>query len=141
MQVLYCIQNEEGGDAMKARVFVLDVIQNDTRIVEVDGDELDDYFYKELDCNIFDVAVRKVGDVRYDIFCDDMGLLKEDPVVSAIDQNGKPMLVGNLLLANHDDQGRTASLSLEAVENIYRHIAVLRSPEKYSGQKVLICEH
>ena len=125
---------------MKARVFVLDVIQSDTRIVEIDSDELED-FYKELDCHIFDVAVRKVGDVRYDIFCDDIGLLKEDPVVSAIDQDGKPMLVGNLLLANHDDQGRTTSLSLDDVENIYRHIAVLRSPSRYLGQKVLVCEY
>ena len=122
-----------------ARVFVLDVIQNEVRMVEVD-EELDD-FYEQLSCKVFDVAKRKVGDVYYDIYCDDMGLLKEDPVVSAIDQDGKPMLVGNLLLANHDDHGRTTSLSLKDVENIYRHIAVLRSPEKYSGQKVLVCEY
>lgn len=35
-----------------------------------------DGYYKALDCDIIDITMRTVGNKRYDIICDDEGLLK-----------------------------------------------------------------
>lgn len=92
----------------KARVLVLDVKKPDIRQVTVG--ELADY-YEQLDCDCFDIARRQIGERYYDIFCDDIGLFKEGAIVSAIDDHDQPMLVGNLLIANHDAEGNTISLT------------------------------
>lgn len=92
----------------KARVLVLDVKKPDVRQVVVE--ELADY-YEQLACDTFDIARRQIGERYYDIFCDDIGLFREDAVVSAIDDHDNPMLVGNLLIANHDADGNTTSLT------------------------------
>lgn len=74
-------------------------------------------FYRELGCETFDIATRKIGGTYYDMFVDDIGFFK--PLhVSAIDKNCKPMLVGNIVFANHDDQGNTTDLSEEDIEKI-----------------------
>lgn len=88
------------------------------------GECIDDY-YKHLGCSCFDIAHRKIGNKYYDIFCDDEGLFKEDFIFSAIDPSGTGMLVGNLIFANHDDQGNTTDLTEDDVHNIMRntHIA------------------
>lgn len=92
----------------KARVLVIDTKKPDVRQVVVE--ELADY-YEQLDCDTFDIARRQIGERYYDIFCDDIGLFLEDAIVSAIDDHDKPMLVGNLLIANHDADGNTTSLT------------------------------
>ena len=93
-------------------------------------EELDDY-YKHLECDCMDVANRLIGDKRFDIWVDDAGLLKEDPIISAVTSRSieghiyyEPMLAGNLIIANHDSAGNTTSLSREDVEMILDHILV-----------------
>lgn len=94
---------------------------------EVQCGSLDD-FYKHLECDCFDIAHRKVGGKKsYDIFVDDMGLLKDNPIPTALDSRFKPMLVGNLIFANHDNEGNTTSLSDEDIEYI-------------KGCKVWVCD-
>lgn len=84
---------------------------------EVECDGLDDY-YRYLECDCFDIANRSVRGVRYDIFVDDIGLFAEDPKITACDPEGRRMLVGNLIFANHDSEGNTTSLTDEDVERI-----------------------
>ena len=60
---------------------------------------------------LIDITRRKVGGKYFDIIVDDEGLFAEKPTVSAIDSNGDPALVGNLLFCNHDGQGGETSLS------------------------------
>ena len=103
-----------------AKVLVLDV--NNQKIYEAECVELED-FYKHLDSGCFDIVNREIGGVRYDIFCDDVGLFREDPIVSAVDRDTyAPRLVGNLVFANHDDQGETTSLSNDDVIRILSQI-------------------
>ena len=84
---------------------------------KIECGNLDDY-YKYLECDCFDIANRKIGGKRFDVFVDDEGLLKENPIPTAINGSGNVMLVGNLIFANHDYEGNTTSLSDDDIEII-----------------------
>lgn len=121
-----------------ARLLLLDIYED--RIQEVECNELDDY-YKYLRCDCFDIARRKLDNKYFDIFVDDEGLLKDDPIVSAITIKREPMLVGNLIFANHDGQGNTVSLSDEDIKLIKSHIldmSVIKGSEVVRIGKVAV---
>ena len=122
-----------------ARVLVLD-IEGDVRVAECS--ELDD-FYRELKATIFDIATRKIGGKYFDIFCDDMGLYREKPIVSAVDSKDEPMLVGNLIFANHNDKGETTSLTDEDVQLISQNIFVAVTSDGKTSRvwPVVRCEY
>ena len=87
---------------------------------------LDDY-YKHLKCDCIDIPTRKVGTVVFDVICDDNGLLIENPVVSAVDKNLRPMLVGNLLFSHHDKAGETTSCIESDMVNLQRHLITVHN--------------
>lgn len=69
-----------------------------------------------LGVDIFDIVSRQIGNDKaaiYDIYVDDCGLLKGNPIVSAFDSKGVPHLVGNLLVARHNDDGEQIPLTDE----------------------------
>ena len=80
-----------------------------------------DGYYEMLDCTTIDIVSRKIGNKYYDIVCDDEGLFAENAIVSAFDEKGQPMLVGKLLICNHDGQGNEAGLTQEDIQNIEKH--------------------
>ena len=121
-----------------ATVLVLDVKDNDVKPVQCS--ELDD-FYRELDADVFDIASRKIGGKYYDIFCDDMGLYREDPVISAISPKMEPMLVGNLVFANHDDAGETTSLTEDDMDRIVHNLFLIRQVGDDKEHMVVMCEY
>ena len=59
-------------------------------------------FYKLLNCDMIEITPRRIGrDNRlYDIICDEEGLLKGAPTVSAYATDDEPVLVGSLLIVN-----------------------------------------
>lgn len=121
------------------RVLVLDVENNTTREVEISDDITT--IYRELGCDVFDIANRKIGDRRFDIFCDDIGLFRDEPIVSAINADDfSPMLVGNLLFANHDSEGRTVGLTDEDVAMIRSNIAMVVSSKRGDPWMVGCCD-
>ena len=79
-------------------------------------------FYKLVDCGCIDIVERKIGNKIYDIVCDDEGLLKMNSNPSMIDKKGNIMLVGNLLICHHDEDGNLTSLEKGDVENIENNI-------------------
>ena len=92
---------------------------NEFTSVEI-GEGIDDY-YKYLECSTFDIATRNVGGKYFDIFCDDEGLFKENPKITAMSPTGRVMFVGNLIFANHDAEGNTTSLTKEDVDRIMQN--------------------
>lgn len=125
-----------------AKLLLLDVYEECMldQVKEIEIEELEDY-YKYLKCDAFDIATRKVGDKYYDIFVDDCGLFVEHPKVSAVDEDTyEPMLVGNLILANHDSEGNTTSLSDDDFENIKKHILLAHMSDG-SGRWTLVCKY
>lgn len=69
--------------------------------VEVDDSNFENY-YTLLNIDTYDIVTRTIGGKEYTIVCDDEGLLKESPRISAIDKEQKPMLVGNLFICKTD---------------------------------------
>ena len=78
------------------KMLLLDVQNNDVKVVEADG--LEDY-YKYIGCSVIDIVRRRIGDLTVEIVCDDEGTFVEHPKVSAVDIVGQPCLYGNLLVA------------------------------------------
>ena len=95
------------------RGFLIDVQKSNPYIAEIDG-SLSSY-YQILGCDTFDITSRRIGENYYDIYCDDEGLLKSNPIVSAISSDRQPMLVGNLFVTKTNDEGETISLTDEEI--------------------------
>ena len=99
---------------------VIDTQKNTIDVREVKDDIHE--FYEVLNCDIFDIARRKIGGKPYDILCDDMGRYIEKPVVSAVNPFFlQDYLVGNLMIVNHKGEDLT-SLTPTDIARIYAHI-------------------
>lgn len=68
-------------------------------------------FYKIIDCDAIDIVTRYVNGVQFDIICDDEGLLKEKPIVTAVNISFQPMLVGTLIFAHNDGNGNLTDIT------------------------------
>ena len=108
-----------------ARLLVLDVIDG-KGLYEAECNELDDY-YRHLKCDCFDVATRKIGDRYFDMFVDDEGLFKDPAIPSVFDSDMNPMLVGNVVFANHDEYGETTSLSDDDIRIIKESMVTINA--------------
>ena len=84
-------------------------------------DSLEGY-YELLGCETIDIVSRKIGGKYYDIVCDDEGLFKDDFSVSMVDADGNGLLVGKLLICNHDGDGNEVGLSDDDIDNITQHL-------------------
>lgn len=105
----------------------------------MNSDELQAY-YDILNCTTFDIATRRIGSGVYDIYCDDEGLLQCHPIVSAVSEDGNPMLVGNLFVVKTNDEGETISLSTDELSEVLEHITTL-CDETGRTWPALICEY
>ena len=78
---------------------------------------------KHLNCTCFDVVSRTIGKEkqRFDIYVDDEGLLKDRPIVSAMNTKREVELVGNLLIAKHEN-GDMIDLSKSELEYLTDYI-------------------
>ena len=106
------------------KAFLLDAEKREKHVVEIaDNDHLSD-FYKYLNCTTIDITTRKIDGRLYDIIVDDEGFFSEHPIVSALDSDGQPALVGNLLFCNFDDAtGEELSLTDDDVAHLDRNTA------------------
>lgn len=89
------------------------------KVIDIDDDLK--VFYKLIGCQYVDMVRRKIGDKHYVIICDDEGLFKENPIVSAVDTNFKPMFVGNLIIVKDGEDGEVIGLSEEDIKQILRN--------------------
>lgn len=76
----------------------LDAKNGEAKVITV-PDKLEEY-YKMLDCETIDIVTRKINHVPFSIICDDEALLRERPIVSAVDANLQAMLFGNLFVVS-----------------------------------------
>lgn len=123
---------------MSVRGFLIDVENSNPYVVEIDG-SLDSY-YQILKCDMFDIATRRIGENYYDIYCDDEGLFKCNPIVSAMSPNNHPMLVGNLFITKTDDEGETISLTDQEIEEVKRNLTPLFD-EHGNYHPCIVCDY
>lgn len=110
------------------KVFLLDVYENKTGVVEIDPNDLD-AMYELIDCRCIDIVVRNVGDRQFDIVCDDEGLFHEPQMISAIDKTARPMLCGNLIFCHHDKDGNLTSITDDDVACLTEHMVYIFTPQ------------
>lgn len=101
------------------KVLVLDTDNVSMEVRDIE-DELE-VFYEIIGCRCIDIPSRKIGSKYYDIIVDDEGLLV-GKMVSAIDENFEPMLVGNLIICNSDQEGNLVSLTDEDISIIQHSV-------------------
>lgn len=73
---------------------------------------------KFIGSRCFDIVHCKIGLFDYDIYVDDEGLLKEKPVCSVFNKDGKGVLFGNLVISASDDKGESRDLTIEEIGNL-----------------------
>ena len=110
---------------MKKKItgILIDTVANTAKTVTLD-DTLEAY-YSALNCSCIDIVERTIGanEKYFTIVCDDEGLLKATPCVSAVSDLCEPMLVGNLFITDFDhDTGELAPLSEQDLEYVLDHI-------------------
>ena len=118
------------------KALLIDTETRKATVVEIDDNDHLNEYYKYLKCSIVDITSRKIGGKYYDIIADDEGLLTDAPVVSALDPEGQPALVGNLLICNYDGDGGETSLTDEDVARIQEFIAYGFEQNKETGEVV-----
>lgn len=121
------------------RMYLINVKENTAG--EVQAETLQDY-YKHIECTCVDIVQRKIGRKRYEIICDDEGLFEESPKISAINNMGEPMLVGNLLIAGlADGEGNLTPLTEEDVKYIEKYVITMCTRNFPQGYMMLTqCE-
>lgn len=114
---------------------LINVNDNKVEVVEVKG--LKDY-YRLIGCKLVDIVNLDINGKRYDIVVDDEGILIENPKISAVDDNGKPMLVGNIIvLGKVDDEGDSTSLTVADIEHIKNSICTIKTNRHPDGYNML----
>ena len=118
---------------------LIDVKNRTTVVCSVNSGSLEDY-YRILDCTTFDIASRRIGENVYDIYCDDEGLLKCSPIVSAVSSDRQPMLVGNLFVTKTNDEGETISLTAEEIREVLASVINLYD-EDGNAWPAIVCDY
>ena len=113
------------------RMLLIDVQIGKVEVVEANS--LEDY-YRILNV---ERQNRRIGhlDKKYEIICEEEGLCKENPKISAVNDKYEVMLVGNLLIAGSlDDNGCLIPLTDEDIAYVMQYIKMSttrRYPQKY----------
>ena len=121
---------------------LVDVENEEAKVVELGG-TLDEY-YRVLNCNTIDIVRRRIGTYRFHIICDDEGLFTDHPKISAIDNLGDIMLVGNLFIVSGivDDEGDLQSLTHEESDYIMKRVQKMYTTNFPDGYPMLTqCEY
>lgn len=101
------------------RGYLIDVIEGKTHSVDVF--DLEDY-QKFIHCQTIDIVSRTIGDREYEIICDDEGLSKRPALVSAVNNDGQPMLVGNLIvMGNSGGDEDMHEISFDEIQHLKKH--------------------
>lgn len=104
----------------KIKAFLVDALRHRASVVEFEDSLLD--LYSMLNCDRIDITVASVGATEFDIICDDDGLLKAEPITTAVYSKCDRVLVGSLLFCHHDKKGYLASITNEDILTLTSHI-------------------
>ena len=96
------------------------------KVVEFDRDNYKE-LYPLIDCDLFEHAIRKVGNKVYDFWFDEEYLLKEEKFreFTACCVNYEEVIFGNLLITSNDGFGDIESLTEQDIENIKRNMPTI----------------
>lgn len=122
----------------KIKAYYIDPVNNIAEAREITP-TLDTY-YELIHTDVIDIVNRGFTNSksRFDIICDDEGLLKDSPYISAIDERMQPMLVGALLVTGEaDSHGELTSLTDDDVRLLKRNTRLLKTRKHPDGYRLL----
>ncbi|MBR6984650.1 MAG: hypothetical protein IKH75_14220 [Ruminococcus sp.] len=126
------------------KALFIDTKNNSVSVVDPQG--LDDY-YELIGCRCVDIVERTVGTprshMRFNIICDDEGTFTEDPLISAIDNLGRVMLVGSLIITGGvDEDGELIGLTEKELKKLAKCVQILPTRLHPEGRIMLTqCEY
>lgn len=83
-------------------------------------------YYSHLNCHTIDMVCRGILGREFTVVCDDMGLMVDNPIPTAIYTDGSIALCGNIMIEGMpDDEGNSTGLSDEDVTWIKQNIEEL----------------
>ena len=112
----------------KMIVMVIDTEKERPQLIKTEGG-LDEW-YRLINCDLIDVQVHTIEGKPFDFICDDEALFKEGGKVSALDKDQQPVMVGNLVICNCDDEGRETGLQKRDIELLKHHICILSATQE-----------
>lgn len=105
------------------KALLLDTVNKEIKVVNPNG--LDDY-YELIKCNWVEIVSRRIGRKTYEIICDEEGTFVNDPLISAIDDLGRTMFVGSLIICGlADSEGELTDLTDNDIRYIKKRIQTL----------------
>lgn len=76
-------------------------------------------YYERINCRCIDIAGIKIDGKYYDVICDDEGLLKDGDIYCTIaTPSGRVLIVGNVIICHHNDEGEETSITRAEAFNI-----------------------
>lgn len=113
-------------------------VDEEPEIIEIERDDVESK-QRLIDCNAYDIVIRKIRDKDYFIICDDEGCLKENPIVSGLGDMMDIAFVGNLLICGVDvlecGEIDLGSLTQEDVKKIKKEIVTYTRINKKTGER------
>lgn len=109
----------------KLRGVLVDVYTNEAKEIEIE-DSLDE-LYRVCRCSCIDIPNYYIGGRKFSCVVDDEGLLKKEPIISAINLiDHQVMLVGNIFIVNTNYMsGDLVSLTDEEIKFILKNVRKL----------------
>ena len=83
-----------------------------------------------------EIISREIDKRKYKIVCDNRALLRDDPIISAVNADLQPMLMGNLIILA-DENGARASLKVDDLLNLKDCIGRAFNERKPDGYPVV----
>ena len=83
-----------------------------------------------------EIISRKIEGKKYKVVCDNKALLRDNPIISALNENLHTMLMGNLIILA-DEDGGDASLKVDDLLDLKDCIGQMFSDRKPDGYPVV----
>lgn len=98
----------------------------DYKVVTLYSPTMLEQLYEKLHTDCVEVIYRRVCDISVEIWCDEEGKLKKDPIIvgTGISQRGEfvEILVGTIFICTTTKNGASESLTDEQIETISKHL-------------------
>ena len=115
---------------------LLDVQNEKFEAIEID-DTLDE-LYRVCNCTCIDMPIRTIGNKKLTCIVDDEGLLNDAPKISAINNLGNVMLVGNIFIVSAENvDGELVSLTETEAVYVMKRIQKLYTRNYPNGYPIL----
>lgn len=121
------------------KMLLIDVVKGEVKeVIPANWEEYHEY----LNCELFDITRRTIGNRDFEIICDDCGLFKPKAIISALNSKSEMMFVGNLLIAGLVDlEGELTGLEDDDIKIIKDNIMYMIDFERGELIPVLRCEY